>query len=79
MLITTETGSIYDLDLENKIWNRVKTTTESGHVRTTSGEFYEVGSIEVGEPVSFVCPPIREGSSFRYIKTSKVVKIEETK
>ena len=75
ILITTETGSKYLLDMENKTWERVHSTLESGHLRTTKASFlsaeYDSGHLIL------VCLPINDTSAFRYIQTSRILKIEE--
>ncbi len=75
ILITTETGSKYLLDMENKTWERVRSTLESGYLRTPKGPFLSA-EYEKNGHLALTCPPIRDGSTFRYIQTSRIVKIE---
>lgn len=76
VLITTETGSKYLLDMENRIWERTHSTSESGHLRATSAPFLSA-DYALGGHLVLICNSIKEGSAFRYIQTSRIIKIEE--
>lgn len=76
VLITTETGSKYLLDMENKIWERTHSTLESGRLRTTSASFLSA-DYQLGGHLELICPPINDKSTYRYIQTSRIIKIED--
>lgn len=75
IVFKTETGSIYHYGTEGKVWERVDKTGESGFLRQDGGMVLNIPVIEVGKRVTFVGPPLKDGSTARVVLTSEVVKI----
>lgn len=73
MKVTTETGSVYEINLESKTWSRVP-TEESGKTRTESGNILNELSIRVGYPMVIQTDRITEHP--RFLSTSLVRSIE---
>jgi hypothetical protein len=73
---TTESGSIYTIDTQNKKWYR-NYNPSSTHVRGTTGDYIIITkNIMVGQPVVIIGLPIVEDSQARVITTSKVIKYQ---
>jgi len=77
MIITTVHGTKFKVDLENKTWERIDKTGDSGNLRDESGPFIESSDPAVGHPVILKCPPRIEAATGRMIITSPVTEIEE--
>jgi hypothetical protein len=77
--VETETGSLYEFDLEKKTWARVSEPRYEGMrpLRNKKGVFFEISEIVVGQSVRFTGPGFDEDLSTRYIHTSRVVRITE--
>ena len=76
MIVTTENGSKYRVDLDAKTWERLSHPKWSNQVRTKMGAYDEI-RLSVGSPMEMLCPPITPGTDGRFISTSDVVSIEE--
>lgn len=76
--ITTETGSIYIIDLEKKTWKRESTTEESGPIRTNEGAILNDRpiTIEIGKRINILTDRINS-SKTRFLSTSNVILIKE--
>lgn len=76
--VTTETGSIYLIDFENKTWERLNKTGESGPTRTESGDILnEVPLvIHIGQSINISTNKIDQSATIRLISTSKVISVE---
>lgn len=72
----TETGSVYEIDLEKRTWKRVLATEQSGHIRTINGKYNEISPIVVGRTVRMIMPPYDKGYDYREIETSLVTEID---
>jgi hypothetical protein len=69
----TESGSGYAINMAEKTWAR-SDNPNSLNVRTSNGVFREISRIEIGKPVTMICPPLDVGDA-RVIETSNVVEI----
>jgi hypothetical protein len=76
-IITTESGSIYEIDTDLMTWIRLQMSKQSGYIRSKSGTFLELKTLGIGKRMTIVCPPFIEGMSGRLIITSPLTKIEE--
>lgn len=76
--ITTETGSVYLIDEENKTWERVSSEDTSGKIRTNTGSIKNDHPlyIRIGHPVTIWTDKINIHADYRVLRTSHVVKIE---
>lgn len=72
----TESGSIYTIDYEARVWARTIETPRSGHLKTSTAVFINVPVVKLGQRVEFWCPPIREGAILRLVSTSPVTEIQ---
>jgi hypothetical protein len=72
----TTSGSEYLVDHAERVWRRGD-NQDSPKVRTSNGVFYFVSEIEAGYDVIFICPPIVDGSAFRLIRTTRVVRVSQ--
>ena len=70
---STESGSHYTIDTENKKWYR-PLNENSTQIRTCEGEYDSISSIELNKSVVFFGPPLETGV-IRKIITSRVVDI----
>jgi len=78
--ITTESGSIYFLNKNTMTWDRVIASAHSDPaypVRTRGGPLLEWPQVVVGQPVDIMGPPIQAGATFRLVRTTPVLKVEE--
>jgi hypothetical protein len=73
--ITTESGSVYLIDHEEKTWVRVMTTGMSGSLRSESGKFVRADII--GDRLYLLCEPLAEGGPGRLIHTSQICAMED--
>ena len=76
MIVITENGSRYQIDLDAKTWARLEHAPWSNMVRTKTGPYDQIRA-HLGEPMRLLCPPLTPGLDGRYIRTSNVVSIEE--
>lgn len=78
--ITTETGSVYLIDEENKTWERVNTRNTSGKIRTNSGFIKNDHplNIRIGHSLTILTDNINIHADNRVLVTSHVVRIEES-
>jgi len=77
---TTETGSIYILDMNRKLWRKERMPVIEDPffpVRSQSGIFTGISKVEVGKPITMTGKPLDKRATFRLITTSHVVKVEE--
>jgi hypothetical protein len=75
--VKTKTGSTYLIDPVNVQWQRVEVGENSTHtVRSAGGKLYFLPRLEVGEKLTMVCPPMKQGSDTRVIKTSEIAEID---
>lgn len=78
MLVETESGCKFIIDLERKTWARIEAGYQTtAPLRTSSGSFITISPIKVGQVLRMFCPPINDSSSARLIMTSFVTNIEE--
>ena len=77
MIITTENGTKFSIDLVNKTWARIDKTGDSGNLRTESGTYNEIQGPVIGEPCRVWCNNIYEWAGARLIMTTNIIKIEE--
>ncbi len=75
MLITTESGSVYRIDLNKKLWARISETERSGDIRTHFGTYTELRDVEVGKRMTIIAPGLAFGN--RWIHTSVVKEIKD--
>lgn len=68
-------NSTYVLDDEEMTWERIKTSEDSGPLRTDGGELTAWPQIRIGEPLALLGPPIADHASARVIYTTAVTKI----
>jgi hypothetical protein len=69
---TTESGSQYIIEFENKTWERIR-GEGAAVLRSDSGTYY---SINISESIIMVCPPINPPYP-RLIESTNIVKVEE--
>lgn len=76
--ITTENGSVYLIDEENKTWERVSSSAASGKIRTNAGSIKNDHplDIRIGHPVTIWTDNVNIHADYRVLHTSHVVKIE---
>ena len=78
MKIYTETGSIYNIDLNKKTWTRLTHDLEqSPNLRTETGNFISCNEPSIGKHFQMWCPAITPNTSGRLISTSLIIKIED--
>ena len=77
MIVTTVSGSKYQIGLDTKTWKRIATGPESGHIRTDSGTFHGVPKPRIGQRLTLIGPPLNPKADARIIQTSPVIHIEE--
>lgn len=77
--VTTESGSVYMIDLVAKTWERVESSRESGKIRTNSGTIQNTNplTIEVGQRIEILTDKINPLAHYRLLATSIVASIEE--
>lgn len=77
--ITTETGSVYIIDFENKKWERVNITKDSGPLRTDGGSILNGHPLEikVGSSLCIITDKVTEEDRIRRLLTSPVVSVED--
>jgi len=77
--VTTETGSVYLIDEENKTWERVSTEDTSGKIRTSGGSIKNNMPlyIKVGHPLTIWTDTINLEATHRVLCTSNVIVIED--
>ena len=75
--VTTETGSVYIIDLVNKTWKRMKMGTNSNPMRTNGGAILNDHPlrIEVGKVMNIFTDKVTDAA--RVIVTSLVASIED--
>lgn len=73
----TETGNVYEVDLQKKTWKRILATDQSGHIRSINGQFTEISPIIVGKSVRMIMPSLEKGYDFRMLETSRVTSMQE--
>lgn len=72
MRITTESGSIYTIDLANKRWRSTSIST-----RTASGVYDHISPLKIGMPLVMTMPSLTPGGLFRLIHTSPITVIDD--
>lgn len=78
MIITTIHGTKFQLDFEQKKWERINKTGDSGNLRTESGTFFEATEPVIGQEFRMVCPLLTDPHiPARMIITSPIAAIEE--
>jgi hypothetical protein len=77
MIVTTEHGTKFKIDFDNKTWERIDKTGDSGNLRTESGTYVEIVGPVIGKSLQLWCPPFTEHSGARLIMTSLITRIEE--
>lgn len=77
LVVTTETGSIYHITPELRIWAQIKQGELVGPIplRTTMGKYEAWSGVRVGEPMVFQGEGLYVGT--RLITTSLVTKVTE--
>lgn len=76
--VTTENGSVYNVDQVEKTWSRVDSTEKSGTLQKDSeNPFFLMSKPCVGRSLTLVGPAIDAKKDFRLLQTSRVTKIEE--
>ena len=77
--ITTESGSVYIIDLVGKTWERIESSPESGKIRTQSGTIQNTTplKIEVGHSIQILTDKINPHAQYRLLATSLVKSIED--
>ncbi len=75
--VTTETGSIYIIDLTNKTWERIEMGVNSDPIRTNGGAILNNHPLkmEIGESLNIITDKITD--KMRLISTSPVISIED--
>jgi len=75
--VTTETGSVYLIDLENKTWERIQVGETSGRIRSDQGSILNAQPLRiiVGESMYIITDMINPAP--RFLTTSPVVSIED--
>jgi hypothetical protein len=76
-LITTENGSIYEIDRAAKIWKRLSWPSWSTGVRSQGGTYRTASSSTCGQPLIITADPLDPSADLRLITTSCIVKVEE--
>jgi hypothetical protein len=74
MKISTESGSTYEIDLDNKKWKRFK-GENAEQIRTDDGEFIEIW-VDTAGCLNLLCPPINPPYD-RLVTSTPIVGIEE--
>lgn len=77
MIVTTEHGTKFQINLQHKTWARIDKTGDSGNLRTESGTFFEILGPVIGESLKLWCPLIGTDSPGRLIQTSWITAIED--
>lgn len=77
--ITTESGSVYLIDLVAKTWERVEASAESGKIRTNKGSIQNTSPliIQVGQRIEILTDRINPDADYRLLATSIVKSIED--
>lgn len=77
--VTTESGSVYLIDLVAKTWERVEASTESGKIRTNKGSIQNTNPlvIKVGQRIEILTDKINPAAQYRLLATSIVTSIED--
>lgn len=75
--VRTKSGSLYEVDNENKKWARLEKSEGSGPLRTDEGELSSDAHIKLGEPMILLGPPLVPQTWGRIIMTTDVVEITE--
>jgi hypothetical protein len=73
--VTTETGSVYIIDLVNKTWKRMEMGANSGPLRTNGGTILNDQPLEVGEVMNIFTDKVTDKP--RVIITSPIISIED--
>lgn len=76
MIVTTELGTRYKIDVAAKTWERLSKTDKSGHLRTESGSITNIDGPVVGQRMVILAPPLNPESAVRVISTSPVALVE---
>ncbi len=74
--VTTESGSVYEIDQDRKTWARITDGKFSGRLRTKSGTYDAVSPLVIGQGLLLHCPPLRDNGPQRMIYTSNIVSTE---
>lgn len=75
--IRTETGSVYEVDVERKLWRRVTSTPAGGRLRTERGIYWTVQIPSVGGFLVLTMEPLTTLSDVRVITSSRAVEVED--
>ena len=77
--ITTETGSVYLIDEQNKTWEQISTEDTSGKIRTNTGSIKNDHPlvIKIGRPLIILTDNISIYATHRVLQTSYVILIED--
>ena len=70
VIITTESGSRYEINDENKSWERLSIGNDQYTTRTATGKFNIRSEIVVGQPFTMLGDGLVEG--IRFIQTTPV-------
>jgi hypothetical protein len=76
-LITTENGSIYEIDRYAKTWKRLSWPAWSTGVRSKGGTYRTASSSTPGQPLIITADAMNPEMDMRVITTSPVVSVEE--
>jgi hypothetical protein len=77
--IHTENGSIYQIDMEAKTWERIEHDPDSKGIRTERGTYWTCREPVIGESFVMICEPLpgsAPSTHFRRIVTSIVKSFE---
>lgn len=76
--VTTETGSVYEINNDTKKWVRLKTNQLSGSLRTSDGDIFNAEPVTpiIGQALSILTNTINPESTHRLLITSTVASFE---
>ncbi len=75
-VVHTESGSRYLIDYDNRTWERFK-GEGANELRSTSGQFTDIGPLQIGQRLAMLCPPYHDKAGGRAIISSEITAIED--
>jgi hypothetical protein len=75
-VVHTESGSRYLIDYDNRTWERFR-GKEANKLRSDSGQFIDIGPLEIGQRFAMLCPPYHDKVGGRAIISSEITAIED--
>jgi hypothetical protein len=73
MIVKTQSGSTYRIDIEAGTWERLDHHPDSHFLRTESGTFESIGDVVIGRSMVLIGPSLTDPAAKRVIETTPVV------